>query len=242
MRSILLASGLFILAAGPLVAVAGGGHQHAAHDCCATCTQPRRRCTCTTFTPVVETCYRKEQCVTCQHVKKTVYRRVPQIETVPVTKIDCVTVDEGGYQMVWVPKFVTKQVPRTEYQQRVTCKTVAQEVTCKVPVVQTRLVPEQRIRCVPQTVTCPTQGCVSPPTPGCAAPAYPYVPPVSSLSSEAPAPPAPDPRYLETPAAHGPYEDFSEGISLSPDAAISTAPRRPTAASVWQVRSGIFRR
>ncbi len=62
--------------------------------CCAPCPPPDI-CTCTTFKPVCDTCYRTQQCVGYHNVCKTCYRQEPYCVTVPVTKVDCVTVDEG---------------------------------------------------------------------------------------------------------------------------------------------------
>ncbi|WP_417392455.1 hypothetical protein [Gimesia sp.] len=53
-----------------------------------------------------------------QDVICTEYRMVPRTTNVPVTTYQQVTVDEGCWQQVWVPKMVTKQIPRTEYRQQ----------------------------------------------------------------------------------------------------------------------------
>lgn len=249
MRSILLLGGLCMATVGGIApAVTWGQHPHVGHNCCATCEQPRRFCKCTTFVPVVETRFRKQRFVSYRDVTKTAFRREMQVETVPVTKHDCVTVDEGCYQMVWVPKFVTKVVPRTELQQRLKCVTVPYQVNCKVPEVQTCLVPEQRVRCVRQThlVEVPSAPCVTPPcaappvAPGCGVPSFPYVPPVSSLNATTPAPPAPDPHYLDTPS----LDDTAEydGPSVIIQSRKKKRTSRPSAAAVWQSRAGIVRR
>jgi len=53
-----------------------------------------------------------------QDIICTEYRMVPQVQSVPVTTFQQVTVDEGCWQRVWVPRMVTKQIPRTEYRQQ----------------------------------------------------------------------------------------------------------------------------
>src|SRR5579885_2870186 len=146
--------------------------------CCAPCPPPDI-CTCTTFKPVCDTCYRTQQCVGYHQVCKTCYRQEPYCVTVPVTKVNCVTVDEGCYKMVWCPRPVVKQIPYTEYHQQVCSRTVPYTVTQCVPHVTTQVIPETHVRYVPCTQTflkppcntCPPCGC-GPccPPPGCAAP------------------------------------------------------------------------
>jgi len=53
-----------------------------------------------------------------QDIICTEYRMVPQTRAVPVTTYQNVTVDEGCWQRVWVPRMVNKQIPRTEYRQQ----------------------------------------------------------------------------------------------------------------------------
>ena len=43
---------------------------------------------------------------------------IPRTTTVPVTTYKQVTVDEGCWQRVWVPKMVTKQIQCTQYQKQ----------------------------------------------------------------------------------------------------------------------------
>ena len=86
--------------------------------CCAP-PPPPDVCTCTTYKPVCDTCYHQQPVVTYHDVCRTCYRQEPYCVTVPVTKVDCVTCDEGCYKMVWCPHIVTKQVPRTEYHQQI---------------------------------------------------------------------------------------------------------------------------
>lgn len=140
--------------------------------CCPPCQQPPDICTCTSFKPVVNTSFRQQQVVGYHDVCRTCYKQEQYCETVPVTKVDCVTVDEGCYKMVWCPKVVTKQVPRVEYHQQVRCRTVPFTVTQKVPHVTTHCVPEYHVRYVPQTRTFVKPACPTcPPVPSCAQPA-----------------------------------------------------------------------
>lgn len=120
------------------------------NGCCNTCQLPPANCTCTATRPVVETQYRQEQTVTYEDVTQTQYRQEAFTETVPVTTYRNVTVDEGGYQQVWVPKLVTKHVPQTSYQQRQAYRTVPYQVSHRVPRVSTRTVPYQSVRYVTQ--------------------------------------------------------------------------------------------
>ena len=116
------------------------------------CVQHRTKCM-----PVEKTRYRKERMTTYRDVVETTYRQEAYYETIPTTVHERVVVDEGSYQQVWVPKVVTKTVPKTVYQQRLNYRSVPQQVMRKVPQVSERLVPERTVQFVPQTVT--TTGC-----------------------------------------------------------------------------------
>lgn len=171
MKSVLFYGGLLLLTAGavaPLTAVAGGVPGMDL-SCCTHCAKPPSVCTCTTYHPVVDTWYRRENFTVMRDVQKTVCRQEPCVETFPVTKVDCITVDEGCYKMVWCPKPVTKHIPRTELHQRTTMRTVVDQVTCQVPEMCSRVVPECRVRYVPRTQTfvCNDGACPSCPTGGC---------------------------------------------------------------------------
>jgi hypothetical protein len=109
--------------------------------------------TCTTVHPVVETRYRQENFMTCRTECRTAMRQEAYCETVPTTCIENVTQDEGCYQMVWVPKPVTRQVAKTVYQQRMAYRNVPYQYTVQVPQMNTRIVPEQSVRYVQQTQT-----------------------------------------------------------------------------------------
>jgi hypothetical protein len=191
-RRFLRSSGLLLLAAGlvqpaasfaqapgccaPPPATCGAPTCCPPAPCCAPCPPPDI-CTCTTFKPVCDTCYRTQQCVGYHNVCKTCYRQEPYCVTVPVTKVDCVTVDEGCYKMVWCPRPVVK-IPRTEYHQQMCSRCVPYTVSQCVPHVTTQVIPETRVRYVPCTHTylkpaCPTCApcpCCPAPAPGCGAP------------------------------------------------------------------------
>jgi len=105
---------------------------------CATC-QPcgqcqSRPCHCSTppqvhVTPQVQT----RPVVSYQDITTTQYRTQAETQTVPVTQFRSVTVDEGNWQQIWVPKLTTKQVPETTYQQQTVYRQVPYQVTQRVP-------------------------------------------------------------------------------------------------------------
>ncbi|MFO1023399.1 MAG: hypothetical protein U0903_22310 [Planctomycetales bacterium] len=183
---------------------------------CTKCKKPKCKCCCPpaqpvqmTMKPVYETCYRKEQQVTCRQFVETHMRDETYLETIPVTKYDCVTVDEGCYQQIWVPKLVTKQVPRTEYVNRTACRQVPYQVTKNVPEMTTKMVPYQRVRYVQVPSTCvpglivgtssypPTMyapsdpSCASPAGPTCASPSTISPPPMPPEDPSVAPPPPP---------------------------------------------------
>lgn len=116
-------------------------------DCCTTCAAPYvpPPVTQTYVQPVVSTQYRQQQQISYQDVAQTEYRQEAYYQSVPVTTYENVTVDEGGYQQVWVPKLVTKTVAKQGYQTQLSQRTVPYQVTRRIPQVTTRLIPEQRI-------------------------------------------------------------------------------------------------
>src|SRR5262245_36973909 len=111
--------------------------------CCRVCRQPCGRCCCrrpgapsivpqTTYQPVVETQYAQQPVLQQRDVLATEYRTEPVIETVPATVVENVTVDEGSYQTVWVPRLTTKAVARTTYQSRTAYRTVPYQVSRRI--------------------------------------------------------------------------------------------------------------
>jgi hypothetical protein len=118
-------------------------------SCCVKCRKVRPRCCCPTYCPApaavpqvtMQPQYRPQTVVSHRQVTETQYRTETFTEQVPVTTVENVTVDEGGYQQVWVPKVVTKQVARTVVQNRVGSRTVPVQVTRTVPEYRTTMVP-----------------------------------------------------------------------------------------------------
>ncbi len=148
-------------------------------------------CSQTTLHPVVKTRYRKEQVVSHHQVTKVGSRVEQWCETIPETNVYNVTRDEGHYQMVWVPKPVTRQYAQTSYRQEMRQRTVPYQYTETVPRVCEQVVPEQYVCYIPVTKTtkttmdvttctstgaeiCPAPQC--PPQPVCAPPAAPVAP------------------------------------------------------------------
>lgn len=125
--------------------------------CCQSCRQPCGRCSCgapqTAYQPVVETQYAQQPVWQTRDVVETAYRNEQTLETVPATVMENVTVDEGGYQQVWVPRLTTRQVARTVYQTRTACRTVPYQVTRRVAECTTQTVPYQTVRYVPTNGT-----------------------------------------------------------------------------------------
>ncbi|MFN7769267.1 MAG: hypothetical protein ACK5UC_18870 [Planctomycetaceae bacterium] len=121
--------------------------------CCQTCQLPPPRCACQrpVLRPVVETQYTRRPVVREREEVSTAYRREAVRERVPTTVMEDVTVDEGGYQTVWVPKLATKQVARTFYQTRTSYRSVPYQVTRRVPEYACEVVPEQVVRYVPES-------------------------------------------------------------------------------------------
>jgi hypothetical protein len=214
--------------------------------------------TCTTVHPVVETRYRQEQFMTCRTECRTALRQEAFCETVPTTCIENVTVDEGCYQMVWVPKPVTRQVAKTVYQQRMAYRNVPYQYQVQVPEMHCRVVPEQSVRYVQQTQTfvepmqpiCPPPACAQPVfspapeaaaypapiTPGCAVPtptcgvpgAYPT--PLTGMAPE-----QNGSAWTQVPQRAAQNTDVQSANYL-PAQTAQTQPQTPTAAAVWQTR------
>lgn len=109
-------------------------------------------CTITRPRPVVSTHMQARQVTTYRDVTETQVCQKQVVETVPVTSCKNVTVDEGGYQMVWVPKPVTKQVSQTTYQQQVKTVSVPVQSVRRVPQISTQMVPVQSVQYVNETV------------------------------------------------------------------------------------------
>ena len=113
---------------------------------------PVANCAISQTRPVVTTQLRPQQVTTYRDVTETHLQRQQVVENVPVTTCKNVTVDEGGYQMVWVPKPVTKQVTQTTVRQQVKTVEVPVQVTRRVPQLTTQMVPVPSVQYVTQQV------------------------------------------------------------------------------------------
>ncbi len=161
--------------------------------------------------------------VTYRDVTRTEYRTEAQTQTVPVTTYQTVTVDEGSWQQVWVPRMVQKQVPQVSYQQQISYRQVPYQVTQRVPQVsyqtQTTMVP--RVTSVAQS-TCNVCG----PSGVAAAPVYP-----SPIATVPPPPLATAP----PPPVVGPQHATQQPVILSPElqplSSLSGTRSYPTTAS-----------
>ena len=109
-------------------------------------------CTITRPRPVVTTQMHAQQVTTFCDVTETRMTQQRVVENVPITTCKTVTADEGGYQMVWVPKPVTRQVAQTTMQQHVKTVSVPVQVVRRVPQVSTQMVPVQSVQYVNETV------------------------------------------------------------------------------------------
>ncbi len=165
----ILRSTLLIVAFGAVIPIVALNEIQAGNrNCsCRTCHQPCGRCCCpapvapaappapaipqTTYQPVVETQYAQQPVLQQRDVVATEYRTEPVLESVPATVYENVTVDEGSYQTVWVPRLTTKAVARTTYQTRTAFRTTPFQVTRRVSEYATQTVPYQTVRYVPTT-------------------------------------------------------------------------------------------
>lgn len=249
-------------------------------DCCWGCPPPPVNCAAPPATtllppltqsyvqPVVSTQYRQQQQITYQDVPQTEYRQEAYYENVPVTTYENVTVDEGGYQQVWVPKLVTKTVAKQAQQTRLSYRSVPYQVTRRVPQISTSLVPEQRISyqstqtttyLPPVTTTWQTPVYSSAYTASLLPPlTTPIVStPITAPLASRPAPrtaeadhtvPVPDPEFESRStsiprrtAARDPYDGYRPA-SRKPVRSAKRFVPAPSAASVWQTpRGSVYR-
>jgi len=73
------------------------------------------------------------QPITYRDVTRTEYRLQPETRQVPVTRYRNVTVDQGAWHRIWVPKIVTEQIPETVYENHTSYRQVPYQVTQRVP-------------------------------------------------------------------------------------------------------------
>lgn len=101
--------------------------------------------------PQLRTQLRQKQIIRYKQVPRIQHQRHSYIENVPMTSYQTVQVDEGGYQQVWVPKMVQKQVPQTVYVPQTRYRDVAMQTMEQVPYAEMTYIPEQSVTYVPQT-------------------------------------------------------------------------------------------
>ena len=194
-------------------------HQHPCQRCQA------NPCACTRTAPVSQVTMQPQTVsvpqITYQDVTRTEYRTEAQTQTVLVTTYQTVTVDEGAWQQVWVPRVVQKQIPQVTYQQQISYRQVPYQVTQRVPQVsyqnQTTMVPQ-----VAQS-TCNVCGT----TGAAAAPIY-----TQSPMATVPPPPmavAPPPPVVGP--QHATQQPVILGTELQPLSSLSGIRNYPTTAS-----------
>lgn len=113
---------------------------------------PGASCVITRPRAVLSTQFQQQQVMTYRDVPETSVCQKQVVENVPITTCKNVTVDEGRYQMVWVPKPVTRQVAQTVVQQQVRIVSVPVQTIRRVPQMSTRVVPVQSVSYVEETV------------------------------------------------------------------------------------------
>ncbi len=169
--------------------------------------------------------------VSYQAIPQLHYQRQAVIQQVPVTSYQQITVDEGSYQMVWVPRPVTRTVAQTFLQPQIAYRDVAVQTHQIIAHVQPPLVPHGVAYTIPDT---PMLGwnvgsgfLVGPPIPG--------TPTIASQPIERP---TPHPDHLSPPPAATPGTDEWQTIpqrqSTAPAEQAPQASQTPTAARVWQ--------
>ncbi len=212
----------------------------------------------TQLQPVIETAMRPQQVVTYKDVPQTVYQRQAYVENVPMTTYRTVTVDQGSYQMVWVPKLVQKQIPQTVYVPQTRYRDVAVQVNRRIAQVQTQMVPQQVVRYVPrsQQVAMPSivgwqaippqYGVIASPQSVPTAAGMPQFTLPGEPTDTASRIPTPDPQFIQTTPSQNVDNEWStirQRSALPGDGRTSFNHSRregvPSAATVWQARLGL---
>lgn len=93
--------------------------------------------------------------VSFQDVPRTQIQRQAVTVNVPVTTYNQVTVDQGSYQQVWVPRPVTKVVPQTVLQPQIQYRDVAVQTVERIPQYHTVLVPQPQMTYVQSGIYVP---------------------------------------------------------------------------------------
>lgn len=242
--------GMWVVVCAPIIAFAQG-ISPVGPGCCLECAQPAPQCHCVRTRPVVQTEWRAEPVTTLRNVTETCVKQEAYIEKVPVTTVQNVTVDEGCYQMVWVPKPVTRQIAKTTMTAQIRTRAVPIQVTRQIPQTTTRLVPLQTVRLVTESV--PTASILPSPALRCASTSSAGLTPLAASLSSANTPLDAEPIIAsaggdwqpvsprisaESPAMNSgrvpaPMEDAQEQ-STRPASAVHR--RTPSAARVWSAR------
>lgn len=239
---IVLASVLCLVTALPAVAPA---RMFRNPCCCQTCLQPCGGCTCghapplqmqtqavpqTSYQPVVDTQYVQQPVTTYRDVVETQYRTEAVNETVPSVSYENVTRDEGGYQTVWVPRPVTRQMARTTYQTRTSYRQVPYQVTRRVAEQGMQTVPTQSMRYVPTTTMNNCNSCV--PAYGAMSSGVPYtsavLPYVQSAQVNSGLAPSPVVSSLPTMYSGVPTAVSSSALQPTPDPRYASSYGAPT--------------
>ena len=134
------------------LALAAPSVGQAQFTCGGSCGLPAASCGCAALQPTIETSFRQENVLTYQDVARVGLRQETRVEGVPVTTFEQVTLDEGSYQMVWVPRPVTRTIARTTLQPRLTQRTIPYTYTERVPQIAARLVPQQTVLVAPRSL------------------------------------------------------------------------------------------
>jgi hypothetical protein len=237
MRNLLTALVILVAAAPAISSIAKAGIFRN-RCCCHTCQQPCGTCSCqaqqatpqTSYQPVMDTQYVQQPTTTYRDVVETQYRTEAVNETVPSVTYQNVTQDEGGYQQVWVPRPVTRQVARTMYQTRTSYRQVPYQVSRRVAEQTMQTVPVQSMRYVPTTTGCSTcsQGMASAPMIGSGVPYTAAVAP-----------------YVQSAQNYGTYSSSPPTISSNtfgpvPDARFAVASPTPVTPRVASTEDSVY--
>ncbi len=210
-------------------------------------------------TPVPRTTLVPRQVVTCQTVPQVQYQRQAYTVNVPVTSYQNVTVDEGSYQTVWVPRPVQRQVAQTMMQPQVQYRDVAVQTQQQIAQVQTQYVPQlsygylpgMQVGGLPMTGL-PMTGLPMTGVPMMGGPVYGGYPVYGAIApipmsaglpgAVTPGVPVPDPvgvnpaglHQQPTPYRQGAGEDWSPIRQREGSGPVSGITPVPSAATVWQ--------
>lgn len=171
--------------------------------------------------------------VSSQAIPQIHYQRQAVIQQIPVTSYQQVTVDEGSYQMVWVPRPVTRTIAQTVLQPQIAYRDVAVQTHQIITQVQPPLTSPMVVYSAPQMPVLGwgvQSGLTAAPT---------FVPGVPTIASQPIERPTPHPDYLTTPPAAaapgtGDWQTIPQRQSPAPAEQTPPGGQTPTAARVWQ--------